>query len=321
MNKKIILKISILVSIFVLIFVYLNVLVYPKDNYKEYTFGERKAFSIRAEEENTIDVLILGDSEASSSINPMHLYGQFGITSYICSVPLQNIYTSLEYLDIAIDNQNLKTVLLETNTLYQQIGIYDYINTKVKSVFPIFKYHNRIYDLNKNDFLNDKDYTWRHYLKGYINTNYVKPATNLDYMKHTDEYESLNFINMKILESIVKKCDDNNIELILYSSPSTVNWNYKKHNAIEKISKEKELKFYDYNLMLDEIDLNWLADTRDAGDHINFQGSIKLTNHMGSILSNYALEDHRGEPKYEQWAKDYSRYCDAIESDVIYFVS
>ena len=57
----------------------------PKNNYVEYGMHYRGASGILAEEENTIDTIIIGNSEAYSSIIPMELWKDYGYTSYNCA--------------------------------------------------------------------------------------------------------------------------------------------------------------------------------------------------------------------------------------------
>ncbi|EOS37695.1 hypothetical protein C808_03675 [Lachnospiraceae bacterium M18-1] len=44
---------------------------------------------IRKESKNTIDVLAAGDSLTYSSVSPLVLWNQYGITSYVCGQPEQ----------------------------------------------------------------------------------------------------------------------------------------------------------------------------------------------------------------------------------------
>jgi hypothetical protein len=52
--------------------------------------------------------------------------------------------------------------------------------------------------------------------------------------------------------------------------------------------------YIDFNVLKDEIGIDWSQDTGDAGDHINIYGCEKTTRYLIDYLNeNYDLPDHR----------------------------
>lgn len=76
---------------------------------------------IQKEQKDSIDMLVLGDSESMTSISPMELWKSTGITSYICGQSGQRISESYYMLKHALDYQSPQVVLLETNMLFREI--------------------------------------------------------------------------------------------------------------------------------------------------------------------------------------------------------
>ena len=60
----------------------LSLVFYPKNNEKKDGIIDVAANAILGEPENSIDVLIIGDSESLNSINPLRIWEQQGIASY-----------------------------------------------------------------------------------------------------------------------------------------------------------------------------------------------------------------------------------------------
>ena len=74
--------------------------------------------------------------------------------------------------------------------------------------------------------------------------------------------------------------------IILVSSPSAINYDYTKHNGIAEWADAHGVEYLDLNL-IDEIGIDWSTDTKDAGDHINLSGAIKVSNYLAGYVKQY----------------------------------
>lgn len=84
--------------------------------------------------------------------------------------------------------------------------------------------------------------------------------------------------------------------------PKHKNWNYQRHNTMEAISKDLGVDYIDTNLLRDDIPIDWKKDTKDKGDHLNYNGAVKMTNYIGKYLDDTKLfKDKRNDPSYDNW--------------------
>ncbi|MDE6110708.1 MAG: hypothetical protein K2F65_02200, partial [Eubacterium sp.] len=80
---------------------------------------DKSAQGFLAEPDNSIDVLVVGDSLAYSSIIPLKLFHDYGITSYVCSTPSQKLSYSEDFVRRFFENQKPKLVVLETDGVFR----------------------------------------------------------------------------------------------------------------------------------------------------------------------------------------------------------
>ena len=99
---------------------------------------------IQKEQKDSIDMLVLGDSESMTSISPMELWKSTGITSYICGQSGQRISESYYMLKHALDYQSPQVVLLETNMLFRYTNTPDSLRSSISDTamyyFPVLQY-------------------------------------------------------------------------------------------------------------------------------------------------------------------------------------
>ncbi|HIS48136.1 MAG TPA: hypothetical protein IAB46_11415 [Candidatus Scybalocola faecigallinarum] len=293
----------------VCLLVILSYIFLPKNNMKAFGMEDVTANGILGEKENSIDVLVLGDSESYSSITPMQIWEEQGFTTYVCGTPGQYLYQSDSYLQQAFINQKPKVVILETNAIYRKMSFNASILNRIENVFAVFKYHNRWKSMQLGDLTSSADYTWTDDFKGYQYYNTVDGTANSDYMAPTDKSKLIHGLNWQYVSDMADFCEKNGAQFILVSTPSTVNWNYERHNGIVQLANALDIPYVDMNLMKNEITIDWTKDTRDKGDHLNHSGAVKVSRWLGNYLKKaYNLPDHRQDDGYSKWNEALTRY-------------
>lgn len=274
----------------------------PKDNRAEYGMEDLQANGILAEPENSIDVLIIGDSETFSAFVPLQMWKEQGISNYVFGTFTQLICETDFYLQRILEHQSPKVIVLETNALYTDSGYGRVVSAKVASLFPVMRYHDRWKHMLLEDFTARPHYSYLEPNKGYMIRTAVEPASTEGYMEPTDAVAPVPTKNRILLRGIRDLCRRNGAELILVSSPSTANWSYLRHNGVAAAAEALGLSYLDMNLYSSDMALDWNVDTLDGGDHLNYDGAVKATAFLGSFLhDNYPLPDHREDPAFAQW--------------------
>lgn len=310
MRFKNIIKPVAFLGIFVLILAVVSLLFTPKATDK----------GIEKEDANTIDYLVLGDSESYASIAPMEVWNEYGFTGYNLGVAAQRLQDTYYLLQRSLENQSPKVIMLETNLLHRSMKLHEEVgkvlNSIVKDKLAVYRHHDDWKKLNSWDIKSEKKNKRKleeNIFKGFHYGDGVRPYSKGNYVKENNNVEEIKTVPMYYLNKIVELCKEKNIKLILYTSPSPVCWKYENHNAIKTFAKENELPFIDLNLKLSDLDIDWSKDTYDSGDHVNFSGAKKVTKYMSKYLSeNTDLIDHRNDEKYDSWNKTWEEYLKLI---------
>ena len=249
------------------------------------------------EEKNSIDVFILGDSEARVLACPEILMEKQGISAYVGSQSGQKISELYVFLRDIIEEQDPKVVIIETDLFVLDgtsvmIEGGQAIKTTSEDIFPIFRYHNSwryMWGLQDPPETNFK--------KGFKIVHDIEPYNGGEYMEDDGSTYGINFVVKYYMNKVKKLCDENDIQIVFVSSPSPENMTYAKHKVLQDYSEELGIPFIDFN---DEnstgVHMDWDLDTLDGGDHINYNGSIKVSEYLADYLTeNYNLPDRRKE--------------------------
>lgn len=266
----------------------------------------QKSRGVFSQRENSIDILVLGDSESYTTVSPMEIWEQYGYTAYVSGLPARQVSDALEVLEEAIKQQHPKYVLLETNMLFRDKTNFYYgtsylFDRYTLPFIPVFARHDAWKTM---DFSTLKPcYEWRDPLKGYY-INKKKVSYTGPKPSPTDKRGKLSKKNLSYIEQIKALCDENGSTLVMYSAPSMKNWTYEKHNRLVDLMQELGCEYVDLNLE-DSIKIDWDNDTSDGGDHLNTFGAIKVSKYMGEYFDQkQTLKDKRNDASFADWNED-----------------
>ena len=288
-------------------------------------------------EDNSHDVIILGDCEAYTSFSPITMYKEVGITSFVRGNSQQLIGQSYYILLETLKYEIPKVVVLSVGGMRYNPGIKEEYNRllldKMKwskekvelikysmidgenflsYVFPLLRYHSRIKELTSDDveYL-FKDEVVSH--NGFLINQDVKPLSTLPKKKQLANY-NFSDDNISYLKKIVKLCKDNNIELILVKAPVIYPYWYDEYDEfIQSFASEYGVDYYNFAKLVSDININFKTDTYDGGKHLNLNGAEKLSKYFAHILvEKYNLSNHLEEKIKNDYNKKYERYVKEI---------
>lgn len=286
------------------------------------------------EEEKNHDVIFIGDCEVYENFSPAVLWEEYGINSYIRGSAQQLIWQSYYLMEETFRYEKPKAVVLNVLAMQYDTPQSEAYNrmtldgmrlsmSKIQSIrasmtreetlieylFPILRYHSRIFGLNRDDFtyLFHKDKVTHN---GYYMRVDVKAAGVIPKGKPLADY-SFGENAYAYLNRITALCKKNGVELILIKAPSLYPYWYEEwESQIIDYADEHQLKYYNFLYDIEKIGLDFQTDTYDGGLHLNLSGAEKLSKYFGKILAEDCnLCSRRGEKELEcLWEKKLKAY-------------
>ena len=247
---------------------------------------------IEAEEAGQVDLVCVGNSLGFCSIAPMELYRDYGITSYNLSTAMQLPVETYFVIRTAIKKQPVKVILWEANGLTKQCDPIEYASSRlaeeIKFRHPFTRYHNAWNNVVSG-------FKMRPYMKGFVINEAVKQYTGGEYYDPSDKsVKEVNPVQHYYFDKIRKLCDEEGIKLVLFCNPSPVCYDTPMLNGISRFSQEESVDFLDANAEIEKLGIDWETDTYDKGDHLNLNGSRKMTKFLAQYLVQECdLEDNR----------------------------
>ena len=280
---------------------------------------------------NSIDVLILGQSQTIRAISPLDLYGENGIGAYSISTETQPTFATYYWLKEADKYHDINLVVLEIIGFFRKsdeafyrkaIDNMKFSPLKVEAalsrdyytdidttsyIFPLYNYHLRWKELKEVDF--SEKYKTLGYRGFYIASDFKETDYNGLTVTNSEEKAVLTEENLFYLNKIIEYCKENNIELLLIKTPNIL-WNEIQYNAANNIAKDNKLAYIDYNLpeQLEKTSFSFRTDMADDV-HQNIYGAKKLSKDLAFyIKENYVVKNYVGKDKslateYEEYVK------------------
>lgn len=289
--------------------------------------------------ENSIDVVMMGTSHVHCGINTGLLWEKFGIASYDYSGAEQPLWMTYFYLKELYKYQSPEVIVLDVYApaRFKEDYQYKWISENIYGMkfslnklqmllvsvefqnlhkyFPSFAvYHSRYDDLEAEDFEN---FFWdsqeKEAFKGY--TPYFSIWSQERPEISVEERDGLTPKSEKYLRKIIAYAKEKESKLVLIVSPYIVTAEDKKtYNQIADIAEEEAITFIDFNEYYDEMELDFDADFNDPS-HLNYWGSCKFTDFLGSYLSqSVRLPDRRGEEGYSSWEDNVQLIYDEVKN-------
>lgn len=321
-NRHNLIKMIAFVMVFVVIVGMLGVAFTPKKSDPGSGITNSNARGFYGEPKNSIDVLILGDSNAYSACSPMYIWNKYGIPTYVAAEGFQNVTGASNLLDEVLTCQKPKLVVFDVNMLWTGKTTLKKVENNLKNMaykyLPLAQYHNRWKSMDVKEMFEVKDYTYRSASRGQYLSMEVKPFTGQSKMVKTNAVEDIPEVSRVLLDKLISKCNENGIKMMFMETPTAKSWNYARHNAMVKYAKQKKIDFVDMNTLEGKYAIDWSTDTRDGGRHLNCDGAEKVSAYLGKyILEHYSFKDKRDSEKYADWNNDYLDYIKYMSGETV----
>lgn len=289
------------------------------------TEEKRNLMGFYYEKNNSLDAVFIGSSSLWRSINPLLIYEDYGIASYIIATSAQrpsSLYYLLKeaqktqpdavyFIDVSTakydnevwEKQNEGSIRRVTDGLkysFNRIAC-NYEQTRGRDnqlayYFDIIKYHSEWRNFKEN--ISHWNFELEHKGKGFNIATSVTPLNTFVWEKE-DEIPLCEEAE-KTLQKLLSYCKDNNIKAEFTLAVST-SMTYGKAEYIRKLIERYGYELYVFNEHLEDMKIDYTSDFVDAG-HLNLMGSQKVSSYFGEYISNkYSFSDKRTDKDYASW--------------------
>lgn len=265
--------------------------------------------NFRQLEKDSTDIIFIGSSHQFCTISTDLLYEEYDINSFMLATSAQTIPMSYYAAMEAIESQHPKAIVLEASYLAndfrtvspemshyffdgmpwgeaKKLAIRDLIeeDEQIYYYLNLGCYHTRWKDLEKSDFESNLTSPRGSYYYEDTSYNWEIPVISRNEKAQMPEEMK------KYMDMLVRLCEENDVELILYIAPfntlyideTLVEDLYQRQrifNGLEEYAWENGLRYYNLFYEMETIGLDGTTDYKDS-QHFNCMGQSKVTRYM-----------------------------------------
>lgn len=265
--------------------------------------------NFRQLEKDSTDIIFIGSSHQFCTISTDLLYEEYDVNSFMLATSAQTIPMSYYAAMEAIESQHPKAIVLEASYLAndfrtvspemshyffdgmswgeaKKLAIRDLIeeDEQIYYYLNLGRYHTRWKDLEKSDFESNLTSPRGSYYYEDTSYNWEIPVISRNEKAQMPEEMK------KYMDMLVRLCEDNDVELILYIAPfntlyideTLVEDLYQRQrifNGLEEYAWENGLRYYNLFYEMETIGLDGTTDYKDS-QHFNCMGQSKVTRYM-----------------------------------------
>ena len=283
------------------------------------------------------DVIFVGSSTVFSGIDPVILWQEKGISSFVRANASQTMWISYYMTEDAVNCRKPELVCLDMTFIKYDDDFVEEPSTRkaldgmrlskskidcalssmgedeklMEYIVPLFRFHSRW----MNDFTwDDIRYAWYNKpvtVNGYIRDDETE-AADAGELVYTSEVAGISPKNEEYLRRTIKLCQDKGIQIMLFKTPAySSNWSEALDEEISEIAGEYGIQYINFDTLNDEMGMDYSTDTPDKGSHLNSSGAEKFSAYLGDLIkSGYDVSDRRDDKKYEKW------WADIVKRDI-----
>lgn len=285
------------------------------------------------------DVIFIGDCEVYENINPIVMWEEYGVSSYVRGTSQQLMWQSYYILEETLQYETPSVVVLNVLSMrfdepnseeYNRLTFDNMKMSKIKIaaikasmtegeslidyIFPLLRYHYRWSELTSEDikyYFTKDDVTHN----GYILRTDIKPANDVPAGRPLADY-TFGEKAYEYLDKITALCKEKGIELVLVKAPTVYPYWYDEWNEqMEEYAAANDVTYINFVPLAEEMGIDYNTDTSDGGIHLNVYGSQKYTEYLGNILvDKFNLADHSDDDDYTKiWNQKIEAYNKDLE--------